>query len=269
MAMTLNTNVASLFAQRALARAGSDVETSLRRLSSGLRINSAKDDAAGLAISSRMTSRMQGLTQAGRNINDGISLAQTAESGIGQLGDIFQRVRELAVQAANDTNNASDRAAIQTETNELMSESRRIASVTRFNGIALLDGSFNGSIQASERAGDLLTITISAMFTPDDEDIDMNSHDGATAALKFIDRKLEFFNLERARLGAVQNRLTYAYSNTSMTYENLASARSQILDTDFAAEAASLTRAQILMQAASAMLAQANSMPNQILTLLR
>ena len=269
MAMTLNTNVNSLFAQRSLARANMDVETSLRRLSSGLRISSARDDAAGLAISDRMTSRMRGLTQAGRNINDGISLAQTAESGVSQLSDIYQRVRELAVQAANDTNNASDRAAIQTETNQLVLEGRRIAETTRFNGIALLDGSFNGAIQASERAGDTLTIMISAMFTRDDEDIDMSSNDGATAALKFIDTKLDFFNLERARLGAVQNRLTYAYNNSAMAYENLASARSQTLDTDFAAEAASLTRAQILQQAASAMLAQANSMPRQILTLLR
>ncbi|TWI61568.1 flagellin [Pseudoduganella lurida] len=268
MAITL-TNVNSLFAQRALARAGADTTTVLQRLSSGLRINSAKDDAAGLAISDRMTSRLRGLTQAGRNLNDGISLTQTAESAIGQLGDNFQRIRELAVQAANDTNNASDRDAIQQETNELVKENRRIVAVTRFNGIALLDGSFHGSIQASERAGDVIPIHIAAMFTAQEEDIDMGSHAGATAALKYIDGKLDFFNLQRASLGAMQNRLGRAYDNASNAFTNLSDARSRILDTDYAAEAATLTRSQILQQAASAMLAQANSMPNQILTLLR
>ncbi|QGZ39957.1 flagellin [Pseudoduganella flava] len=269
MAMTLNTNVSSLFAQRALTRSGMDVTTSLQRLSSGLRINSAKDDAAGLAISERMTSRLRGLAQAGRNINDGISLTQTAESALGQIGDNFQRIRELAVQAANDTNNASDRRAIQLEADELVKENQRLVVDTRFNGMALLDGSFSGAIQASERAGDLLMFQIAAVFTHEDEDIDMSDHAGATLALQYIDSKIDFIDIERARLGAMQNRLTYAYNNVSMTSENLAASRSRILDTDFAAEAANLTRAQILQQAGSAMLAQANSMPNQILQLLR
>jgi flagellin len=268
MAITL-TNVNSLFAQRALARAGTDMATVLQRLSSGLRINAAKDDAAGLAISDRMTARLRGLTQSGRNINDGISLTQTAESAIGQIGDNFQRIRVLAVQAANDTNSASDRDAIQQETNELLKESRRIVETTRFNGIALLDGSFHGTIQASERAGDSIAIHIAAMFTAQDDDLDMGSHAGATAALKYIDAKLDFFNVQRAGLGAMQNRLGFAYDNASNAFANLADARSRILDTDYAMEAANLTRSQILQQAASAMLAQANSMPNQILTLLR
>jgi flagellin len=269
MAMTLNTNVTSLFAQRSLARAGQDVAGALQRLSSGLRINSAKDDAAGLAISQRMTSQLRGLSQAGRNINDGISLTQTAESGMSQLGDNFQRIRELAVQAANDTNSSSDRDAIQRETNELMKENRRIVEDTKFNGIALLDGSFNGAIQASDRAGDHIMVTIAAMFTANETDIDMSDHAGATVALQYIDSKLDFINVQRASMGAMQNRLGHAYENATMTATNLSAARSQILDTDFAADAAMLTRSQILQQAASAMLAQANSMPNQILQLLR
>jgi flagellin len=269
MAVTINTNVNALFAQRMLVRSGSDVETSLRRLSSGLRINSAKDDAAGLAIADRMTSRLRGLDQAGRTINDGISIAQTAESALGQIGDNFQRIRELAVQAANDTNNASDRRAIQTETDELVKENRRIVEDSRFNGLMLLDGSFKGAIQAGDKVGDLLTFTIPAVFTNEDEDIDMGDHAGATLALEYIDAKLGFLNTERARLGAVQERLSYAYENAASMREHLAESRSRIADTDFASEASSLTRAQILQQAGNAMLAQANSMPNQILQLLR
>jgi flagellin len=269
MALILNTNVNSLFAQRSLARAGADVSTAMQRLSSGRRINSAKDDPAGLAIAERMTAQLRGLSQAGRNINDGISLAQTAEGAIGQLGENYQRIRELAVQAANDTNNAGDRRAIQLEVNQLILENRRIVADTRFNGIALLDGSFAGSIQTSDRAGDTIDFSIDAMVTREDADIDMTSHAGATAALEFIDRKLEFLNTQRASLGAMQNRLGYAHDNAAMTAENLEAARSRILDTDYAAETAALARGLILQQVASAMLAQANSMPNLILQLLR
>jgi flagellin len=269
MAMVLNTNLNSLFAQRSLARAGADVATAMQRLSSGRRINAAKDDPAGLAIAERMTAQIRGLGQAGRNINDGISLAQTAEGAIGQLGDNYQRIRELAVQAANDTNNTEDRLAIQLETSQLILENRRIVADTRFNGMALLDGSFAGSIQASDRAGDTIGFTIAAMVTHEDADIDMRSHAGATAALQAVDRKLEFLNTQRASLGAMQNRLTYAYGNAAMAAENLEAARSRILDTDYAAETATLARGLILQQVATAMLAQANSMPNLILQLLR
>jgi flagellin len=269
MAMTLNTNTNSLFVQRALARSGTDVARSLQRLSSGLRINSAKDDPAGLAIAQRMTSQLRGLSQAGRNLNDGISLAQTAEGAIGELGNNYQRIRELAVQAASDTNNANDRLAIQLETNELIKENRRIVAETRFNGRALLDGSFAGAIQASDRAGDTIDFTIGAMVTRDDADIDMSSHAGATAALAFLDKKLDFLNVQRASLGAMQNRLGYAYDNAMMASENLAASRSRILDTDYAAETAALARGLILQQVGYAMPAQANTMPNQILQLLR
>ncbi|QBE64194.1 flagellin N-terminal helical domain-containing protein [Pseudoduganella lutea] len=269
MAMILNTNVDSLFVQRALARSTADMNTALQRLSSGLRINSAKDDSAGLAIADRMSASLRGLSQAGRNLNDGISVAQTAEGAVGELGNNYQRIRELAVQAANDTNNASDRQAIQIEVNALILENRRIVADTRFNGIALLDGSFSGAVQASDRAGDTIDFAIGAMATREDADIDMSSHAGATEALKFLDKKLEFLNTQRASLGAMQNRFTYAYGNAMMASENLAAARSRIMDTDYAAEASKLTRAQILQQAGFAMLAQANSMPKMILQLLR
>ncbi|HEX8603598.1 MAG TPA: flagellin [Pseudoduganella sp.] len=269
MAMILNTNTDSLFVQRALARSGADVARSIQRLSSGLRINSAKDDPAGLAIAQRMTAQLRGLGQAGRNLNDGISLAQTAEGAIGELGNNYQRIRELAVQAANDTNNANDRQAIQLEANALITENRRIVAETRFNGTALLDGSFAGAIQASDRAGDTIDLAIGAMVTREDADIDMSSHAGATAALTYLDKKLDFLNMQRASLGAMQNRLGYAYGNTMMASENLAAARSRIMDTDYAAETAALARGLILQQVGYAMLAQANTRPNQILQLLR
>lgn len=275
MPLTINNNVNSLFAQRALGRAGADVSASLQRLSSGLRINSAKDDAAGLAISQRMGAQLRGLTQAGRNINDGISLTQTAESAIGQLGDNFQRIRELAVQAANDTNSSSDRAVIQREADELVRENYRIATDTNFNGLKLLDGSFNGALQIGHRAGDVLMLNLPSIFKQNssggfaEDPISLASNADATAALTYLDGQLANINLQRAKLGATQNRLTFAYENVQSMSGNLAESRSRIVDTDFAAEATNLTRSQILQQAASAMLAQANSMPNQILQLLR
>ncbi len=275
MPLSINNNVNSLFAQRALGRAGADVSASLQRLSSGLRINSAKDDAAGLAISQRMGAQLRGLTQAGRNINDGISLTQTAESAIGQIGDNFQRIRELAVQAASDTNSSSDRAVIQREADELVMENYRIATDTNFNGLKLLDGSFNGALQIGHRAGDVLMLNLPSMFKQNssggfaEDPISLASHADATLALTYLDGQLANINLQRAKLGATQNRLTFAYENVQSMSGNLAESRSRIVDTDFAAEATNLTRSQILQQAASAMLAQANSLPNQILQLLR
>ncbi len=275
MPLTINNNLNSLFAQRALGRAGADVSASLQRLSSGLRINSAKDDAAGLAISQRMGAQLRGLSQAGRNINDGISLTQTAESAIGQIGDNFQRIRELAVQAASDTNNSSDRAAIQQEADELVKENYRIATDTNFNGLKLLDGSFNGALQIGHRAGDVLMLNLPSMFRQNsgggfaEDPISLANHADATLALTYLDGQLANINLQRAKLGATQNRLTFAYENVQSMSINLSESRSRIVDTDFAAEAANLTRSQILQQAGSAMLAQANSMPNQILQLLR
>ncbi|AXA92874.1 flagellin [Massilia sp. YMA4] len=275
MALTLNTNPSSLFAQRALTRSGADMSSVLQRLSSGLRINSARDDAAGLVISQGMTAQMRGLTQAGRNINDGISLTQTAESAVGTIGENFQRIRELAVQAANDTNSAGDRAAMQREADELIKENFRIATDTNFNGLKLLDGSFNGAVQLGHRAGDVVMLTISSLFQQTDggafaePPLSLANHADATAALTYLDKQLANINVQRAHLGAMQNRLTHAFENVQTMSGNLAESRSRILDTDFAADAANLTRTQILQQAGSAMLAQANTLPNQILQLLR
>lgn len=173
------------------------------------------------------------------------------------------------MQAANDTNNADDRLAIQLEANALIKENRRIVEDTRFNGTALLDGSFSGAIQASDRAGDTIDFAIGVLVVREDADIDMSSHAGATAALTYLDSRLDALNVQRANLGAMQSRLGYAIGNAATASENLAAARSRILDTDYAAETAALARSLILQQVGYAMLAQANTMPNQILQLLR
>lgn len=272
--MQLNTNPQSLFAQRALERHGMDVTASLQRLSSGLRLNAARDDAAGLAISERMTSQLRGLDQANRNISDGISLLQTAEGALGSITDIFQRVRELAVQAANDTNNAQDRASIQLEAWSLIVEAQRAVRESRFNGINLLDGSFSSNLQMGPRDEDALLLGIPFIFRKEPDgysvgDIQLTSHADATKALAFIDAQILQIDMVRARLGAMQSRLDYASSNNATMMENLAASRSAIADTGFAAETARLTRSQILQQAAMAMLAQANSGPGMILQLLR
>jgi len=272
--MQLNTNTPALFAQRALERHGMDIADSLRRLSSGLRISSARDDAAGLAISDRMSAQLRGMQQANRNINDGISLLQTGEGALGTITDIFQRVRELAVQAASDTNNAQDRMAMQLEASALLLEAKRMVADTNYNGITLLDGSFSSHLQIGSNAGDLLQLGIPSIFHVNADgynptSIDLTSHADATKALTFLDEQILHIDMVRARMGAMQNRLGYASSNNSTMAENLAASRSAILDTDFAAETARLTRSQILQQAAMAMLAQANSQPRLILNLLR
>ena len=272
--MQLNTNMPALFAQRALQRHGMDVADSLRRLSSGLRISSARDDAAGVAISDGMDSQLRGMRQANRNINDGVSLLQTAEGALGTITEIFQRVRELAVQAASDTNNANDREAMQLEAASLILEAKRSVEGTNYNGIALLDGSFSSHLQIGANAGDLLQLGIPSIFRTeadgyDPGSIQLTSHDDATRALTFIDAQILHIDMVRARMGAMQNRLGYASANNDTMAENLAGSRSAILDTDFAAETARLTRSQILQQAAMAMLAQANSQPRLILELLR
>ncbi|MGB9991589.1 flagellin N-terminal helical domain-containing protein [Massilia sp. SM-13] len=268
------TNTPALFALRAIERHGMDVADSLRRLSSGLRMSSARDDAAGLAISERMGSQLRGMQQANRNINDGISLLQTGEGALGTITDIFQRVRELAVQAASDTNNAQDRMAIQLEASALLLEAKRMVEDTNYNGISLLDGSFSSHLQIGANAGDLLQLGIPSIFHVDADgynptSIDLTSHADATKALTFLDEQILHIDMVRARMGAMQNRLGYASSNNATMAENLAASRSAILDTDFAAETARLTRSQILQQAAMAMLAQANSQPRLILNLLR
>ncbi|AXQ30390.1 flagellin [Solimonas sp. K1W22B-7] len=380
----INTNVMSLNAQRNLTSSQSSLSTSIQRLSSGLRINSAKDDAAGLAISERFSSQIKGLNQASRNANDGISLAQTAEGALGQVTNNLQRVRELAVQSANATNSTTDRAALQTEASQLLAEVDRVANQTSFNGVKLLDGSFSsavfqvganagetisvsglvdaniaalGSVTAasgqssavsgisalgaaaggtliingtdvsagigaagtsSQRVGQVVdainnsasttgvnaaydsatgrinlssaaTITVTgsddgtatgfnvaggdgsgtAATTTGLSTLSIASYAGASLAIQQMDSALSQVNSARATIGAVQNRFESVVANLATTSENLSSARSRIQDTDYASETANLTRSQILQQAGTAMLAQANSAPNNVLSLLR
>ncbi|MFA9438173.1 flagellin [Uliginosibacterium sp. sgz301328] len=382
MAMTINTNVQSLNAQRNITSTQSSLSTSLQRLSSGLRINSAKDDAAGLAISDRMTAQIKGLTQAQRNANDGISLAQTAEGALGEISNNLQRIRELAVQASNGTNTQTDRDALQAEVTQLQAEIQRVAQQTSFNGQKLLDGSFNGvqfqiganagetigvskimnaqtaslggsltrttsTINATSltkydtamAAGDLtingvdvgkidaastsqeraaqlteainrvssqtnvgasydkttgqVTLTSNAAIAvagaADDATIagwannattgtattttginslTVSSFTNAQQTITQIDNALKDINTARADLGAVQNRFTSTVANLQSMTENLSSARGRVTDADFASETANLSRSQILQQAGTAMLAQANALPQQVLKLL-
>lgn len=374
MAAFINTNVASLNAQRNLNTSQSSLATSLQRLSSGLRINSAKDDAAGLAIAERFSSQIRGVNQAIRNANDGISLGQTAEGAMSEIGNNIQRIRELAVQSSNATNTSSDRTSIQKEVSQLKNEIDRVAKQTEFNGTKLLDGSFAGaSFQVGANAGQTITIAsvvdgrvasqgatkftentstadldgtsklvgfkingvaiddttagttaqnktniVNAINAKYDEtgvyasvsgdklvlqsakadtgldvdlgtsvnvtvadvaasagtaktgtDLDVSTFIGAQRSIEIADKALAQMNSARADLGAVQNRFSSAVANLSSTSENMSAARGRIQDADFAAETASMTRSQILQQAGTAMLAQANSLPNGVLALLR
>ena len=383
MSSVINTNVNSLNAQRNLSTSQASLQTSLQRLSSGLRINSAKDDAAGLAISQRFTAQINGSDQAARNANDGISLAQTAEGSLSATTDNLQRIRQLAVQAANATNSTSDRAALQTEVAQLKSEIDRVGNSASFNGVKLLDGSnasfvfqvgantsSNDTISVSglptatvaglgsvtsastqstaisglttgaldnstnvlningtsigalaavgtsqQRAAQVVdainkiatttgvnayidstagtinltsasainitktgttagltgftTATQAASTTTGLTTLDVSSFSGAQLAIQQIDSALDQVNGARATLGAVQSRFTSVVTNLQTSNENLSASRSRIQDADFAAETANLTRAQILQQAGTAILAQANSVPNNVLTLLK
>jgi flagellin len=273
MSSVINTNVSSLNAQRNLTASGNDLATSLQRLSSGLRINSAKDDAAGLAISQRMTTQIRGMDQAARNANDGISLAQTAEGALGIIGDNLQRIRELAVQASSDTISTDDRAAIQKEVTQLSAEITRVTDSSEFNGTKLLDGSqatFTIQVGANSAAENQITITNVDMSTLATAVAGITFTDAATAqtALDTVDANLKLVNDGRADLGAIQNRFTSVIANLSVGSENLSAARSRIQDTDYAKESAQLTRNQILQQAGTAMLAQANQSTSGVLKLI-
>jgi flagellin len=379
MSAFINTNIASLNAQRNLNSSQTSLTTSLQRLSSGLRINSAKDDAAGLAIATRFSSQINGLNQAARNANDGISLAQTAEGALGTVTDNLQRIRDLSVQSANATNSLSDRQAMNTEAQQLMSEINRVATTTSFNGVKLLDGSFSSQdFQVGANAGETITVSsianaqssalgstsvatmngvqatgyatavVAGNLTINGTDIgplaaaatqqgrvaqvkdainaisaqthvaasvdsssgnlvltsastitvggtaapatvgidpahaaatvatttgfaslDLSSAAGASLAIGYMDSALASVNNSRATLGAVQNRFSSVVTNLQTTSENFSASRSRIQDTDFASETANLTRAQILQQAGTAMLAQANSLPQTVLSLLK
>jgi flagellin len=273
MSSVIYTNVMSLNAQRNLLRSSGDLATSMQRISTGLRINSAKDDAAGLAIAERMTSQIRGMNQAVRNANDGISLVQTAEGALQEVTNNMQRIRELAVQSANGSNSTTDRAALQTEVTELLAEIDRVATDTEFNGTKLLDGTFTGvDFQVGANSGQVITIaglSDSQTATLGIDVVDISTAAGADTALGLLDTALQTINDDRASMGAIQNRFESVVASLQASSENLSAARSRIQDADFAAETANLTRAQILQQAGMAMLSQANAAPQNVLALLR
>ena len=278
MSTIINTNLAALVSQRALAKTSSEMSVALQRLSTGLRINSAKDDAAGLAIAERATSQIRGYNQAIRNAADGISLAQTAEGGMEGITSSLQRMRELAVQAANYTNTTADREAIQLEVDQLIDEIDRIAEQTKFNTVSLLDGSFTAAqFQVGANAGETITVAdIDSMETSQlgtatnkIQDVDVTTVAGATSAITAVDEALSTVTSARAGLGATINRFDQTIANLRVTAESVTATRSRILDADFAAETASLTRLQILQQSGTAVLVQANAIPQNVLSLLR
>jgi len=330
MALYVNSNISSLNAQRQMMNSGNALDTSFKRLSSGMRINSAADDAAGLQISDRLESQIQGLNQGNRNANDGISLAQTAEGAMDEVTSMFQRVRTLAAQASNGSNTGEDRLAIQEEIRSLMSEVNRVATDTTFGGQKLLDGTYqaafqvgadavqtigfsmkqvggtagdtdfslsaNGGFTLSGIAAIASAVTGKAMTTLlgtakidalsaldsnfDDADADFSTVFGATTisvssqvnaqlVLAGMDSLIAVVDKKRAELGSVQNRFQSTIRNQANIAENLAGAKSRIKDADFASETASLTRSQILQQASSTILAQANQRPQAALSLLQ
>ncbi len=267
MPMTINTNVVSLNAQRNLNTSQGSLATSMQRLSSGLRVNSAKDDAAGLAIADRQNAQIRGINVAVRNANDGISLAQTAEGALSTMTDALQRMRELAVQAQNASNGTTDRANLDTEYQALSAEVTRIASQTRFNGVAIVGASAGAQVfQVGANNGDTLTITTTQVTTVAG---DLTTSANASTALAALDTKLDSVTTSRASYGAAMSRFGMAIQNLQITGENMSAARGRIMDADFASETANLSRSQILQQAGSAMVAQANQLPNQVLALLR
>lgn len=280
--MVINTNIASLTSQKYLTRNNDSLQTSMERLSSGLRVNSAKDDAAGLAISDRMTSQIRGMTVATRNANDGTSMAQTAEAGMGTLTETLQRMRDLSVQAANRAAiGSADREKINTEFKQLGSELKRIIQNTEFNGRKILNGSLVGAnfqIGANTAADNQISITISdlakvnslsALFGNKLSVGSMATSNNVRSTINAIDSAIKKIDIFRANLGAIQNRFTTTISNLQSSIENQSAARSRILDADFATETANLSRSQILQQAGTAMLAQANQVTQGVLQLLK
>jgi flagellin len=275
MGLFVNTNVSSLNAQQNLMQSSNSLNTSFERLSSGFRINSAADDAAGLQISERMTTQITGLNQAARNANDAISLAQTAEGSLGEITSSLQRMRQLAVQSQNGINSSADRAALQKEVTALTTEISRIASDTQFGDKDILAGSFSASFLVGANAGQTIAISLTTSstggFTASDLSLDslsVSSTGGASAALATLTTAISSIGGARADLGALQNRFQSTIRNLSNITENVSAARSQIRDTDFATETANLTRNQIVQQASLTILSQANQRPQAALSLL-
>jgi len=286
MPQTINTNLSSLNAQRNLNSSQSSLALSMQRLSSGLRVNSAKDDAAGMAIAERMTTQVRGMNAAVRNANDGISMAQTAEGSLGKVAESLQRMRELSVQAANASNSGSDKDSLDKEFGELAKEVQRVLAATSFNGKNILGSdattmSFQvGANTSSDNVIDVVTenlttaATITAVAGTDIEgtgraNINSSSNiDAIHDVIDNLDEALNLVNNTRATLGASQSRFESVISNLQVSVESQTAARSRIMDADFAAETAAMSRAQILQQAGNAMVAQANQLPQQVLKLL-
>jgi len=269
MALSVNSNVSSLNAQRQLALSTNSLSTSYERLSSGKRINSAKDDAAGLQISSRLTSQINGLNQASRNANDAISLSQTAEGALDEYTNTVQRMRTLAVQASNGSNTDADRTALDKEFGELELELQRIASQTSFGGVSLLDGAYDESFQVGADSGQLIAVKISTDFsTVVGTGGSLTGFTEAQQAISDLDSALSTVTGARADLGAKQNRFNSVIRSNDNTAQNVSASRSRIEDTDYALESAQLARNSVLQQASSSMLAQANQQPQIALSLL-
>jgi flagellin len=286
MPQTINTNLVSLNAQRNLSASQNSLATSMQRLSSGLRVNSAKDDAAGLAIAERMQSQLRGMNVAVRNANDAISLAQTAEGALGKVSDMLQRMRELAVQAANSTNTPADRTSLNDEYLQLAREAARTLGGTQFNGQNILATANNSTFQVgANTSASLDQISVAAFDWTSvagittaigsavgaDPTTAIAGSDGsfALASITAIDGAITSVNSQRATFGAVQNRFENVIATLQVSAENQAAARSRIMDADYASETANLSRASILQQAGNAMVAQANQLPQQVLALLR
>lgn len=281
----INTNVSALNSARNLYGSQSSLATSLQRLSSGLRVNSAKDDAAGLAIAERMNSQVRGMKVAIRNANDGISMAQTAESAMGQVGEMLQRMRELTVQASNATNQGGDRDSLQKEFLQLQNEITRVSQSTSFNGSKILVGTGTQTFQVGANAGTSDQIDVAGLNLMSSGAAVASAVNVATGALVInstvtlaasfdavisqLDAAITMVNDKRADLGAVQNRFTSTIASLQASVENQSAARGRIMDADFASETANMSRAQILQQAGTAMLSQANQSPQQVLSLLR
>jgi len=276
MPQVINTNMMSLNTQRSLNTSQGSMQTSLERLSSGLRINRAKDDAAGLAISERFTAQIRGLEQANRNANDGISLLQTAEGALAEATNALQRMRELSVQALNATVGDDDKRSLNQEFTALANEIQRNATATKFNGVPVIGSAVSLNFQIGYEAGSVSKITVTTADIATASGVasilssagTISTLAGASAMLVAIDTALDLISQLRADFGAAQNRLESTVRNNANIIENQSAARSRVMDTDFAKETANLTRTQILQQAGTAMLAQANQLPQNVLQLL-
>lgn len=271
MSIVVNTNIGSLNAQRSLAESSRELSTAMERLSSGKKINSAADDAAGFAIAERMTAQVRGLNMATKNANDGLAMLSTIENATNDVTDMLQRIRELAVQAANDTNGTSDRTYLQTEVDSLVAEINRVSTDTVYNDTVVLDGNLAGSIQVGTDAGQTIDFAIDSIDanTLGVDALDLSDATNAATALTAIDTAIEQVAGNRAGYGALSNRLEYTVSNLMNVAEFTTAARSRIEDADFAAESARLAKAQVLQQTGTAMLAQANASSQLAIQLIR